>query len=85
MCEYFNFILFNLINIKWLIITLLNEKLSNSKLNKFKSEIQNFTEVPLHFSSNMADDFNEGANFLHKLRLTNTQVIRLCKAFGNGL
>ena len=59
----------------------LNEKLSNSQLNKFKSAIKNEPEVVLRLSSNMIGD-NE-TNFLHKLFLTNRQVANLRKAFGN--
>ena len=58
----------------------LNAKLSNSKLNKFKSAIKNENEVVLRLSSNMIGD-NE-TNFPHKL-LTNRQVSNLRKAFAN--
>ena len=61
----------------------LNIKLSNSKLNKFKSAIKNETEVVLRLSSNMIGD-NE-TNFPHKLLLTNRQVSSLRKAFANHL
>ena len=61
----------------------LNVKLSNSKLNKFKSATKNETEVVLRLSSNMVGD-NEN-NFPHKLLLTNRQVSNLCKAFSNHL
>ena len=60
----------------------LNEKLSNSQLNKFKSAIKNKNEVVLRLSSNMIGD-NE-TNFLHKLLLTNRQVLNLRKAFANN-
>ena len=60
----------------------LNVKLSNSQLNKFKSAIKNETEVILKLSSNMIGDI--GANFLHQLLLTNTQVSNLRKAFANN-
>ena len=59
----------------------LNEKLSNSQLNKFKSAIKNKPEVVLRLSSNMIGD-NE-TNFLRKLLLTNRQVANLRKAFKN--
>ena len=59
----------------------LNVKLSNSQLNKFKSAIQNETEVVLRLSSNMTGD-NE-TKFPHKSQLTNRQVSNLCKAFVN--
>ena len=56
----------------------LNEKLSNSQLNKFKSAIKNEK-----FSSNIIGD-NE-TNFSHKLLLTNRQVSNLRKVFSNHL
>ena len=60
----------------------LNEKLSNSQLNKFKSAIKNETEAVLRLSSNMIDD-NE-TNFPHRLSLTNRQVSNIRKAFANN-
>ena len=62
---------------------ILNVKLSNSQLNKLKSEIKNETEVVLRLSSNMIGH-NE-SNFLHKLLLTNRQVSNLSKAYANYL
>ena len=50
----------------------LNTKLSNSKLNKFKSTIENETEVVLRLLSNMVGG-NE-TNFPHKLLLTNRKI-----------
>ena len=32
----------------------------------------------------MVGDSNDDANFPHKVLLTNTQVLKLCKAFANG-
>ena len=61
----------------------LNVKLSNSQLNKFKSAIENETEVVLRLLSNMIGD-NE-TNFPHKLLLTNRQVPNLRKAFSSHL
>ena len=58
-----------------------NVKLSNSQINKFKSEIKNETEVVLRLSSNMIGG-NE-TNFPHKLLLTNREVSNLRKAFAN--
>ena len=49
----------------------LNVKLSNSQLNKLKSEIKNGTEVTLKLSSNVVGDSNDEDNFPHKLFLTN--------------
>ena len=62
----------------------LNVKLSNSQLRKLKSGIKNDTEVTLKISSNVVGDFNDENTFLHKLLLTNTQVLKLRKAFANG-
>ena len=61
----------------------LNIKLSNSQLNKLKSEIKNKSEVVLTLSSNMIGD-NE-TTFRHKLLLTNRQVASLRKSFANYL
>ena len=64
---------------------MLNVKLSNSQLNKLKSESKkNGTEVTLNLSLNIVGDSNDESNFLHKLLLANTQVSKLCKAFGNN-
>ena len=57
-------------------------KLSNSKLNKFKSAIKNETEVVLRLSWNMIGK-NE-TNFPHKLLLTERQVSSLFKSFANN-
>ena len=59
-------------------------KLSNSQLNKLKSEIKNDTEVTLKISSNVVGDSNGENNFAHKSLLTNTQVSMLHKAFANN-
>ena len=55
----------------------LNVKLSNSQLNKLKSGIKNGTEVTLKLSSNVVTDPNDE----NKLLLTNTQVLRIRRAF----
>ena len=60
----------------------LDVKLSNLRLNKFKSAIKNKTEVVLRLSSNMICD-NE-TNFPHQLLLTNRQVANIHKAFANN-
>ena len=58
----------------------LSVKLSNSQLNKLKSRIKNSTEVTfIKFC-----DSNDENNFPHKLLLTNTQVLKLRKAFANN-
>ena len=59
----------------------LNVKLSNSRLNKFKSAIKNETEVVLRLSSNMIADHE--TNSPHKLLLTNRQVENFHRAFAN--
>ena len=61
----------------------LNVKLSNSQLNKLKSEIKNKTEVVLALSSNMIGDSNDETNFPHKLLLTDRQVSNIRKVFAN--
>ena len=62
----------------------LNVKLSNSQFNKLKSGIKNGTKITLKLSSNVVGDSNDENRFLHKLLLTNTQVSKLRKTFGNG-
>ena len=49
----------------------LNVKLSNSQLNKLKSETNNGTDVTLNLSSLVIGNFNDESNFPHKLSLTN--------------
>ena len=58
----------------------------NSQLNNIKSGIKDRTKVTLNLSSNVIGDYNNGANFPHKLLLidTHTQVSRLCKVFVNS-
>ena len=51
-----------------------NVKLSNSKLNKLKSEIKNGTVVTLNLSLNVTVDPNGETTFPHKLLLTDRQV-----------
>ena len=58
--------------------------MSNSQLNKLRLDIKNGTEVTLNASSNVVDDSNDENNILHKLLLTNTQVLRICRAFENN-
>ena len=48
--------------------------MSKSKLNKFKSGIKNGIQITLNLSSNAVEEFNDVANFPHKLLLTDTQV-----------
>ena len=61
----------------------LNVNLPNSQLNELKPTIKNGTEVTLNLSSNLIGSSNHETNFPHKLLLTNTQVLKLCKAFSN--
>ena len=56
--------------------------MSNSYLNKLKSEIKNGNRVTINLSSNIIGD--DETNFLHKLLLTNTQILKTCKAFAKG-
>ena len=58
---------------------ILNVKLSNSQLNKSKSEIKNDTDVTLKLQSNVVGDSNDKNNFP-----LITQVSRLHKAFANN-
>ena len=62
----------------------LNIKLSSAKLNKLKSGIKNGTEVTLKILLNVVGESNHENNFPHKLLLTNTQVLKLRKAFANN-
>ena len=55
-----------------------------SYLNTLKSGINNGTEVTLKISSDVVGDSNHENNFLCKLLLTNTQVLKLHKAFKNN-
>ena len=63
----------------------LNVKLSNSKLNKLKSEIKNEAEVISRPSSNMIGNSDDQTNFWHKLLFTNRQIVNLRKAFAKYL
>ena len=46
--------------------------------------IKNGTEETLNLSLNVAGDSSDENNFPHKLLLTNIQISKICKAFGNG-
>ena len=61
----------------------LNVKCSNVQLNKLKSKIKYGAEVTLNLSSNLIRNSNDKTNFPHKLLLTDTQVSKIRKAFGN--
>ena len=57
----------------------LNEKLSNSQLNKLTSAIKNETKIVLRLSSSMIG--NNETNFPHKLLLTDRQVSSLINRY----
>ena len=61
----------------------LNVKLSNSQLSKLKFVIINGTKVTLTLSSDLIGNSNDGTNFRHKLLLTDIEVSKICKGFGN--
>ena len=58
--------------------------MSNSQINKLKSEIKDGTEVTLNLSSNAVSASSDETDFPHKLLLNNTQVSGIHKAFANG-
>ena len=58
--------------------------MSNSQLNKLKSGTKNGTQITFKPSSNVAGDSNDDNKVPHKLLLTNTRILRLRKADGNG-
>ena len=62
----------------------LNVKLSTSQLTKLKSAIKNETEVTLNLSPNLIGSSNDETSFPHNLLLTDTQVLKIRKAFTNG-
>ena len=61
----------------------LNVKLSNSRLNKLKSAIEDGTEVVLRLSSDMISNSDDKVNFPNELLSTNWQISTLRKAFAN--
>ena len=58
-------------------------KPNNCDLNR-DWRIKNGTEVTLKLLSNVVGDSSVENNFVPKLLLTNTQFLRLCKAFANN-
>ena len=60
---------------------LLYQNISIKWLNKLKSAIENGTKVTLKNWSNFLGDSKIENNFLRKLLLTNTQVLKVCKSF----
>ena len=61
----------------------LSVKLSNSQLNKLKSETKNDTDAVLRLSPNMIANSNDKTNFPHELLLSNRKVLNLRKAFAS--
>ena len=61
----------------------LDVKVLNSQLNKLKPGIKDSTEVTLNLSKSLVRNSHNKTNFPHRLLLTNTQVLRLQKAFPN--
>ena len=59
----------------------LNVILSNSRINKLKFELKDGVKVTFKLSSNLFGHSNDKKNSLHKFLITNTQVLRLRKAF----
>ena len=59
----------------------LNAKLSNSIKMEYNKK---WTEVTLNLWSNIIGDSIVDNNFPNKLLLTNTQNLKLCKAFANN-
>ena len=56
----------------------------NSQINKLKYGIKTGTEVTLNLSSKLIRRSNDETNFPHKLSLTDTQVLKIRKAFANA-
>ena len=61
-----------------------NVKLSNSQLNKLKSEIRNGNDVVIRLSPNMIGDSNDKVNFPHELLQTDRQFSSIPKTFSNN-
>ena len=62
----------------------LNDKLSNSQINKLKLGLKNGTKVTFKISSIVVGDFNYVNNFPRNILSPNTQVSKLRKGFANG-
>ena len=56
----------------------------NSQFNKLKPGTKNGTAVTLNLSSSIVGDSNDETNFLYKSLSTDTQVLKIRKAFANG-
>ena len=61
----------------------LHVKLSNSLFNKLKPEVKYGTGITLSLSSNVVSSSNYETSFTSKLLLTDTQILKICKAFAN--
>ena len=61
----------------------LNVKLTNSQLNKLKSEIKTGIQIMLNLSSNAVCECYNKTKFSYQLILTNTQVLKYLLAFEN--
>ena len=61
---------------------MLNKKLPDLQLNRFKSGFKNKTEVTLNLSPNLIGNSSKESNFQHKLLLTDTQVSIIRTALG---
>ena len=57
--------------------------MSNSQINKIKSEIKTGIEITRKILSNVVGDSNDENAFPNKLMLSNTEVSKLHKAFPN--
>ena len=56
----------------------------NSQINKLKYGIKTGIEVASNLSSKLIRSSNDETNFPHKLSLTDTQVLKIRKAFANA-
>ena len=61
-----------------------NVKLSNSQLNKLKSEIENENNVVIRLSLDIIGHSNDKDKFPHELLLTDRQVSSIRKGFSNS-
>ena len=59
--------------------------MSNWQLNELKLGTEKNDDITWTFSLNVIGESNGENNFPYKLLLTSTQVLRLSKAFANGL
>ena len=64
--------------------SILNVRLSKSQLRRLKSGVKHGDKVTLNLSLHGVDDSNDDTNFLHKLLLSDRQVLRLHKVFAKN-